>query len=82
MYDDLWISYFLYFLKKKKILSLHDHLKKDNTGKRSLIYKTHIVDSGLISTYAKGLIEAVRTRDQIAIESLKYMIEKTKNLNF
>ena len=56
--------------------------EKDNTGKRSLIYKTHIVDSGLISTYAKGLIEAVRTRDQIAIESLKYMIEKTKNLNF
>ena len=26
--DDLWISYFLYFFKKNKILSLQEHLKK------------------------------------------------------
>ena len=73
---------FYIFLKKKKILSLQEHLKKDKVGKRSLIYTTHVVDSGLISTYAKDLIAAVRKRDQIAIESLKYMMEKTKNLNF
>ena len=80
--DDLWISYFLYFFKKNKILSLQEHLKKNNDGKPSLIYKTHIVASGLISTYGKDLIEAVKKRDQIAIESFKYMQKKTKGLNF
>ena len=82
LYDDLWISFFLYFFKKNKILSLQEHLKKDNDGKRSLIYKTHIVTSGLVSTYGKNLIEAVRKRDQIAVESFKYMQEKVKGLNF
>ena len=82
LYDDLWISYFLYFFKKNKILSLQEHLKKNNDGKPSLIYKTHIVASGLISTYGKDLIEAVKKRDQIAIESFKYMQKKTKGLNF
>ena len=82
LYDDLWISYFLYFFKKNKILSLQEHLKKSNDGKPSLIYKTHIVAPGLISTYGKNLIEAVRKRDQIALESIKYLIEKTKNLKF
>jgi len=82
LYDDLWISYFLYFFKKNKILSLQEHLKKDSDGKRSLIYKTRIVASGLISTYGKNLIEAVKKRDQIAIESFKYMQEKTKGLSF
>ena len=82
LYDDLWISYFLYFFKKNKILSLQKHLKKNNDGKPSLIYKTHIVASGLISTYGKNLIEAVKKRDQIAIESFKYMQKKTKDLNF
>ena len=81
LYDDLWISYFLYFFKKNKILSLQEHLKKNNDGKPSLIYKTHIVASGLISTYGKDLIEAVKKRDQIAIESFKYMQKKTKGLN-
>ena len=82
LYDDLWISYFLYFFKKNKILSLQEHLKKDNDGKRSVIYKTHIIASGLVSTYGKNLIEAVRKRDQIAVESFKYMQEKTKGLSF
>ena len=82
LYDDLWISYFLNYFKKNKILSLQEHIKKGNDGKPSLIYKTHVVASGLISTYGKNLIEAVRKRDQIAIESLKYMIEKSKNLKF
>ena len=82
LYDDLWISYFLYFFKKNKILSLQKHLKKDDDGKRSLIYKTHIITSGLVSTYGNNLIDAVSKRDQIAVESFKYMQEKTKDLNF
>ena len=82
LYDDLWISFFLYFFKKNKILSLREHLKKDDDGNRCLIYKTHIVTSGLVSTYGKNLIEAIRKRDQIAVESFKYMQEKVKGLNF
>ena len=82
LYDDLWISYFLYFFKKNKILSLREHLKKNNDGKVDLIYKTHIVASGLISTYGKSLKESIIKRDQIAAESFKYMIKKTKGLSF
>ena len=82
LYDDLWISYFLYYFKKNKILSLQGHLKKNSDGKPSLIYKTRIVASGLISTYGKNLMEAVRKRDEIAVESFKYMQEKTKGLSF
>jgi len=82
LYDDLWISYFLYFFKKNKILSLREHLKKRSDGKPSLIYKTHVVASGLISNYGKSLIEAVRKRDEIAFESFRYMQEFTKSLKF
>ena len=82
LYDDLWISYFLYFFKKNKILSLQEHLKKNDDGKRSLIYKIHIATSGLVSTYGKNIIESVKKRDEIALESFKYMKEKTKGLNF
>ena len=82
LYDDLWISYFLFFFKKNKILSLREHLKKDKDGKPSLIYKKHIVASGLVEMYGKNLIEAVRKRDQIAVESFKYMQKKTKGLSF
>ncbi len=82
LYDDLWISYFLYFFRKNKILSLQEHLKKNDDNKRSLIYKTHIIASGLVSTYGRNLIEAVKKRDQIAFESIKYMSAKTKGLSF
>jgi len=82
LYDDLWISYFLYFFKRNKILSLQNHLKKGNDGKPSLIYKTHTIASGLVSTYGENLIDAVEKRDKIAIKSFKYMQEKTKGLNF
>ena len=82
LYDDLWISYFLYFFKKNKILSLQEHLKKGIDGKPFLIYKTHIEAKGLISTYGKNLKESVRKRDEIALESFKYLQEKTKNLCF
>ena len=82
LYDDLWISYFLYFIKKNKILSLQNYLKKNKDGSSALIYKTHIVASGLISTYGKDLIDAVNKRDQIALKSFKYMQAKSKDLNF
>ncbi|MDC0059546.1 hypothetical protein OAJ18_00840 [Pelagibacteraceae bacterium] len=82
LYDDLWISYFLYYFKNNKILSLRDHLKKENDGKISLIYKTHIVAKGLISTYGDNLRESVKKRDEIAFKSFKYLQEKTRNLNF
>ena len=60
----------------------HVHLKNRKDGKPSLIYKSHSTDHGLISMYGKNLNESVMKRDKIAIESLKYMIEKTKGLNF
>ena len=82
LYDDLWISFFLYFFKKNKILSLQEHLKKGIDGKLSLIYKKHIIASGLVETYGKNLIEAVKKRDQIAVESFKYIQKKTKGLSF
>ena len=82
LYDDLWISYFLHFFRKNKILSLQEHLKTGNDGKPILIYKTHIIASGLISTYGQNLRESVKKRDEIAFESLKYMKEKTKGLSF
>ena len=82
LYDDLWISYFLYFFKKNKILSLQEHLKKNSENKRSLIYKTHTIASGLVSTYGENLINAVTRRDEIAFQSFKYMNEKTKGLSF
>ena len=82
LYDDLWISYFLYFFKKNKILSLQEHLKKSDDGKPSLIYTTRIVTSGLIQTYGKNLTEAFKKRHQIGVKSFKYMQEKTKNLSF
>ena len=80
--DDLWISYFLYFFKKNKILSLQEHLKKNSDGKPSLIYTQRIITSGLIQTYGKNLVEAVKKRDQISVKSFKYMQEKTRGLNF
>jgi len=80
--DDLWISYFLYFFRKNKILSLREHLEKDSNGKFSLIYTQRVITSGLIQTYGKNLIEAVQKRDQISIESFRYMQEKTKGLSF
>ena len=82
LYDDLWISYFLYFFKKNKILSLQNYLKKGSDGQSSLIYKKHVVASGLVETYGKNLIEAVKKRDQIAAESFKYIQKKAKDLSF
>ena len=82
LYDDLWISYFLYFFKKNKILSLQELLEIDEFGKRKTIYKSHTSSSGLISLYGKNINEAVRERDRKAAICFKYMEEKTKNLKF
>ena len=73
---------FYIFLKKIKYFLCRSILKKDKDGKFSPIYKKHIVASGLVETYGKNLIEAVKKRDQIAVESFKYMQKKTKDLSF
>ena len=80
--DDVWISYFLYFIKKTKIFSLREHLKKDNQGKISLIYSKDSKNKGLIEMYGEELKKAVEKRDKISAESFKYMKEKTKDLTF
>ena len=80
--DDLWISYFLYFIKKTKIFSLRGHLKKDSQDNLSLIYTKDRKITGLIETYGEELEKAVAKRDKIGIESFKYMREKTKDLSF
>ena len=80
--DDVWISYFLYFLKKNKIYSLQNHLKKTNESKSSLIYTKNLSDSGLIETYGKNVTEAFNKRNQISVESFRYIKEKMKNLSF
>ena len=82
LYDDLWISYFLYYYKKNKILSLQKHLKKGSDNKPALIYKKHIVASGLVETYGENINESIKKRDKIAIESFRYMKEKTRGLSF
>ena len=61
---------------------MQNYLKKGSDGQSSLIYKKHIVASGLVETYGKNLIEAVKKRDQIAAESFKYIQKKTKGLSF
>jgi len=73
---------FSFFLKKNKIYSLQNHLKKTNDGKSSLIYTKNLSDSGLIETYGKNVTEAFNKRNQISVESFRYIKEKMKNLSF
>jgi len=82
IHDDLWTSFFLFYVKKVKILSLQNHLKKNEFGKLSLIYKKHNHDRGLISNYGKNINEAVKKRDDIAINSIQYMFDKINNMKF
>ena len=63
-------------------LNSQKYIRKSNDRKRSLIYKTHVDASSLISLYGNNLIESVKKRGEIASESFKYMMEKTKNLKF
>ena len=60
---------------------MQEHIKKSDE-KSSLIYEKHIEASGLIETYGKSLSEAVNKRNEISLESFKYMQEKTKDLVF
>ena len=39
IHDDLWTSFFLYYVKKVKIFSLQSHLKKTDSNVNPLIYK-------------------------------------------
>ena len=78
----MWTSFFLFYVKKVKILSLQSHLKKNDSGKFSLIYKKHCHDDGLISGYALNINEAVKKRDQIALKSLEYMFDKISSFKF
>ena len=50
--------------------------------KNSLIYKVHTSAESLIHLYGKNLKESALKRDKIAIQSLKYMLEKTNKLSF
>ena len=82
IHDDLWTSFFLFYVKKVKILSLQSHLRKKEDGKSSLIYKKHCHEDSLISSYGKNINEAVRKRDQIALKSLEYMFNKINYIKF
>ncbi len=82
IHDDLWISYFLFYLKKIKILSLQNYIKKEENEKFTLIYESHNKSPGLISSYGKNLNESILKRDKIALESLKYLKEKIKEIKF
>jgi len=82
IHDDLWVSFFLFFIKKVKILSLQSYLTKTSENRFSTIYKKHDNSDGLISSYGKNINEAIYNRDKIAIKSLDYMFKKTKDVKF
>ena len=71
IHDDLWTSYFLFFIKRIKILSLQKYLNIKEDGKRKTIYEIHNVESTLLSNYGSNMIDAVRERDKRAINSIK-----------
>ena len=60
------------------LLSLHNFLKEDEMGKKKTIYVSHNDKSGLISTYAENLIDAVKERDKRAFVSFKYMLDQNE----
>ena len=82
IHDDLWTSYFLFFIKRIKILSLQKYLKIKEDGKRKTIYEIHNAKSTLLSNYGSNMIDAVRERDKRAINSIKYIQEKIKKIKF
>ena len=82
IHDDLWTSFFLFYVKKVKILSLQSHLRKNTNNEISPIYKKHSHYNGLIESYGKNINEAVRNRDQIAMKSLEYMSNKISQIKF
>ncbi len=79
IHDDLWISFFLYFIKKNKIYSLHNYLHEDEKGKKKKIYIKHNDNPGLIASYGENFNEAIKERDKRAHKCFQYMLEKIKN---
>ena len=51
-------------------------------GKRKTIYEIHNSQSTLISNYGSNIIQTVQERDKRAVNSIKYIQEKTKGLKF
>ena len=82
IHDDLWTSFFLFYVKKVKILSLQPHLSKNTNNEISPIYKKHSHYNGLIESYGKNINEAIRNRDQTAMENLEYMFSKISQIKF
>ena len=82
IHDDLWISFFLFYVKKIKILSLQSHLRKKSENDKSLIYKKHSKDLGLIESYGKNINDAIRKRDEIAFKNMNYMFDKISKIKF
>ena len=82
IHDDLWTSFFLFYVKKVKILSLQSHLKKGLNNEISLIYEKHSRDLGLIESYGKNINVAIKNRDEIALNSLEYMFGKISQMKF
>ena len=82
IHDDLWTSFFLFYVKKVKILSLQPHLSKNTNNEISPIYKKHSYYNGLIESYGKNINEAIRNRDQTAMENLEYMFSKISQIKF
>ena len=82
IHDDLWTSFFLFYVKKVKILSLQSHLRKNSNNEISPIYKKHSYYNGLIESYGKNINEAIRNRDQTAMENLEYMFSKISQIKF
>jgi len=82
IHDDLWISFFLFYVKKIKILSLQSQLKRDEKNKISLIYEKHNQDEGLLSNYGDNILEAVRKRDKVALKNLDYMHNQVSKIQF
>jgi hypothetical protein len=80
IHDDLWTSFFLFYIKKIKIFSLQSHLEKNNDFQ--FIYKKHHLDDGLISSYGKNINEAIKNRDEIALKSMDYMFKKINEYKF
>ncbi len=82
IHDDLWISFFLFYVKKIKILSLQSRLRKKSKNDQPLIYKKHSKDIGLIESYGKNINDAIRKRDEIAFKNMNYMFDKINKVKF
>ena len=63
------------------IMKNHD-IEQVNIPDGQLIYTKHSTDDGLISSYGKNINEAVKNRDQIALNSLEYMFNKVSKMKF